>query len=109
MFPKGQMANIMRQAQQMNDKMQAVQQQIAHLEGSGEAAAGLVKIGLSGDKSIKSIRISDEAMDDREMLEDLIIAAHNNALADIEKQIKHTTQQATQSMGLPPGLGSLLG
>ena len=104
MFPKGQMANLMRQAQQMNEKMQAMQAQLAEIEVSGDAAAGMVRITLNGAKQITAVSISDEALEDKDMLEDLIIAAYNNAHTNIEEKIQQKTQQVTQGMGLPAGM-----
>lgn len=104
MFPKGQMANVMRQAQQMNEKIQKIQEEIAEIEATGEAAAGLVKITLNGGKEMKNVSISEEAMEDREMLEDLVIAAYNNAQSSLEEQIQQKTQEITGGLGLPPGM-----
>lgn len=104
MFPKGQMGNLMRQAQKMNEKMQAFQASLSELTAEGEAAAGLVKLTINGNKELESIHISDDAMEDKEMLEDLIIAAFNNALANINEQVQRKTSEETAKMGLPPGM-----
>jgi DNA-binding YbaB/EbfC family protein len=104
MFAKGQMGNLMRQAQKMNEKMQEFQATLGDLEAQGEAAAGMVKITVNGNKEIKSVSVSDDAMDDKEMLEDLIAAAFNNALSNIDEQIQEKTAEATSKLGLPPGM-----
>ena len=75
---KGGMGNIMKQAQAMQEKMQRAQEEIARLEVTGEAGAGMVKVTMAGNHNVRRISIDDSLMaDDKEMLEDLIAAAIN--------------------------------
>ena len=76
MFGKGGMGNLMKQAQQMQDKMAKVQEEIARMEVTGEAGAGLVKVTMTGSHSVRKVDIDASLLeDDKEMLEDLIAAA----------------------------------
>ena len=77
---KGALGQIMRQAQQMQDNMKRVQEEIARMEVSGEAGAGLVKVTLTGKYQCRSVEISPDALkEDKEFVEDLIAAAINDA------------------------------
>ena len=80
MFGKGGLGGLMKQAQQMQEKMQKMQEEIAQLEVTGESGAGLVKITINGAHNCRRIEIDPSLMeDDKEMLEDLIAAAFNDA------------------------------
>ena len=82
---KGGMGNMMRQAQQMQENMQKAQEEIANMEVEGQAGAGLVKILMTGRHDVKRVTIDDSLFaDDKEMLEDLIAAAVNDAVRNIE-------------------------
>jgi DNA-binding YbaB/EbfC family protein len=70
---KGQIAGLMKQAQQMQEKMKKAQEELANLEVHGQAANGLVQVTISGKHEVKRIKIDPAAMDDREMLEDLLV------------------------------------
>ena len=73
MFGKGGMGNLMKQAQQMQDRMQKMQEEIANMEVTGEAGAGLVKVTITGSHSVRRVELDDSLMeDDKEMLEDSI-------------------------------------
>ena len=72
---KGGLAGLMKQAQQMQEKMKLAQEQLAALEVVGQAAGGLVKVSISGKYEMKRVQIDAAAMDDGEMLEDLIVTA----------------------------------
>lgn len=101
MFAKGGMGQLMKQAQQM----QQAQQQINETIVTGEAGAGLVKITLSGDHRCHGVIIDESLMkDDKEILEDLIIAALNDARRHIETLQKQQLGVVTGNMPLPPGL-----
>lgn len=89
MFGKGGLGNLMKQAQQMQDKMAKVQEEIAQLEVTGESGAGLVKVTINGAHNCRRIEIDPSLMeDDKEMLEDLIAAAFNDAARRIEETQK---------------------
>ena len=93
--------NMMKQAQQMQEKMQEVRKQLADLEITGEAGGGMVQITLNGHGEMKKITLSPEAVDDLEILEDLIIAAHNNAKSKMENTVSQETQKAFGGLNLP--------
>ena len=86
---KGGMGNIMKQAQAMQEKMQKAQAEIAALEVTGEAGAGLVKVTMLGNHNVRRVSIDDSLMqDDKDMLEDLIAAAINDAVRRVEETSK---------------------
>jgi hypothetical protein len=97
---KGGMGNLMKQAQQMQANMQKAQQELANMEVSGQAGGGMVKITMTGKHDVKRVEIEDVLFeDDKEMLEDLVAAAINDAVRQVEK----TTQERMSGM-LPPGM-----
>lgn len=103
---KGGMGNMMKQAQQMQERMQQAQAEIASLEVTGEAGAGMVKITMYGNHNVKRVAIDPSLFgdeDDREMLEDLIAAATNDAVRRVEEASKEKMAGVTGGMGLPPG------
>lgn len=101
---KGGMGNLMKQAQMMQDKMAKVQEEIARTEMTGEAGAGLVKVTMTGSHNVRKVEIDPSLMeDDKEMLEDLIAAAVNDAVRNIEVSQKEKMEAATAGMSLPPG------
>lgn len=105
MFGKGGMGNLMKQAQQMQDRMQKLQEEIAAMEVTGEAGAGLVKVTLTGSHNVRRVEIDDELMaDDKDMLEDLIAAAFNDAARRIEETQKEKMAGVTGGMQLPGGM-----
>ena len=104
MFGKGGLGNLMKQAQQMQDRMQKMQEEIAQLEVTGESGAGLVKITINGAHNCRRIDIDPSLMeDDKEMLEDLIAAAFNDAIRRAEELQKEKMASVTAGMPLPPG------
>lgn len=102
---KGGMGNIMKQAQAMQEKMQKVQAEIANMEVTGEAGAGLVKVTMTGNHNVRRVNIDESLMsDDKEMLEDLIAAALNDAVRRVEENNKEQMAKVTGGMQLPPGM-----
>lgn len=101
---EGGMEGIMKQAQKMQADMQKAQEAVAKFEVKGESGAGLVKIDMNGRHDVKTVTIDSSLMgEDKEILEDLIAAAVNDAVRKVEK---HSTSQMSQiagGMGLPPG------
>lgn len=96
---------MMKQAQQMQERMQKVQEEIASMEVTGEAGAGMVKVTMTGSHSIRRVDIDDSLMeDDKDMLEDLIAAAFNDAARRVEEQQKEKMADVTGGMQLPPGM-----
>ncbi|WP_375058205.1 YbaB/EbfC family nucleoid-associated protein [Zobellella sp. DQSA1] len=104
MFGKGGLGNIMKQAQQMQEKMQKLQEELAQMEVVGEAGAGLVKVTMTGSHSVRRVELDDSLLeDDKELLEDLLAAAVNDAVRRIEEQNKSRMAELTGGMQLPPG------
>ncbi|QMV13823.1 YbaB/EbfC family nucleoid-associated protein [Vibrio spartinae] len=102
---KGGMGNLMKQAQQMQDRMQKLQEEIANMEVTGEAGAGLVKVTMTGGHSVRRVEIDESLMeDDKEMVEDLVAAAFNDAARRIEETQKDKMSSVTGGMQLPPGM-----
>lgn len=104
MFGKDGIGNLMKQAQQMQEKMQQAQVEIAQLEVIGESGAGLVKITINGSHNVRRIEIDPSLLeDDKDMLEDLIAAAFNDAARRIEETQKEKMASVSGNMQLPPG------
>ncbi|GAA0557049.1 MAG: YbaB/EbfC family nucleoid-associated protein [Alteromonadaceae bacterium] len=102
---KGGMGNIMKQAQAMQEKMQKVQAEIAAMEVTGEAGAGLVKVTMLGNHNVRRVSIDDSLMqDDKDMLEDLIAAAINDAVRRVDESSKERMAAVTGGLQLPPGM-----
>ncbi len=100
---KGGMGNLMKQAQQMQEKMQQAQEEIANAEVVGESGAGLVKIVMNGRHDVKQVDIDTSLMsEDKEILEDLIAAAVNDAVRKIESTSQDKMSGLTGGM-MPPG------
>lgn len=98
---------MMQQAQQMQFKMQEMQEKLGDIDVEGEAGGGMVRVLLSCRGEMQDMYIDPKAIqqagEDKEMLEDLIIAAVNNANENKDAKIKEETQKMLQEMGLPPG------
>ncbi|MFH4355381.1 MAG: YbaB/EbfC family nucleoid-associated protein [Neisseriaceae bacterium] len=108
MFGKGGISNLLKQTQQMQEKMKKAQEELAHTEVTGESGAGAVKVTLTCQHACKRVVIEEEQLlEDKEMLEDLVAAAINDAT----KKVENTTQQLmgnlTSGLSLPAGMESL--
>ncbi|OAT33887.1 hypothetical protein M975_0422 [Buttiauxella brennerae ATCC 51605] len=104
MFGKGGLGNIMKQAQQMQEKMAQVQEEIAQMEVTGESGAGLVKVTINGAHNCRRVEIDPSLMeDDKEMVEDLVAAAFNDAARRIGEAQKEKMAGVSNGMQLPPG------
>jgi DNA-binding YbaB/EbfC family protein len=102
---KGPLGNLMKQAQQMQENLQKAQEQIAQMEVTGEAGAGMVKVVMNGRHDVKRVSIDPALMqDDRSMLEDLLAAAVNDAVRRVEQMSKDKLAGVTAGMQLPPGM-----
>lgn len=101
---KGGLGGLMKQAQQMQKNMQQAQAELATVEVEGQAASGMVKVTMSCSHEVRRVTLDDSVLSDKEMLEDLIVLALNDAV----KQVAATTEQRMSGfgagMGLPPGL-----
>jgi len=102
MFPKGGMGGLYKQAQQMKKKMSQVQSEIDALEIEGESGGGMVKVVVSGKKTLISVNVNPEIMkEDKEMLEDLILIAANNAIQKVDDISKEKMASITGGMNVP--------
>jgi DNA-binding YbaB/EbfC family protein len=102
---KGGLGNLMKQAQQMQADMQKAQQEIASLEVTGESGGGLVKVTMTGRHEASRVEIDDSLVgDDKDMLEDLIAAAINDATHKVEAVTKDRMSSVTEGMNLPAGM-----
>ncbi len=102
---KGALGNLMRQAQQMQEKMQAAQAEIAQLEATGEAGGGMVKVTMNGKHEGRKVELDPDLLkDDKELLEDLIAAAITDAAHRLERIQKDKMAELTGGLNLPPGM-----
>lgn len=101
---KGGMGNLMKQAQKMQEDMQKAQAEIADMEVNGQSGGGMVKITMTGRHDVKRVEIDESVMDDKEMLEDLLAAAVNDAVRQVESQSKERMSGLTDGMNLPGGM-----
>jgi len=101
---KGGLGNIMKQAQAMQENMQKMQEEVARMEVEGQAGGGMVKVLMTGRHDIKRVSIDDSVMDDKEMLEDLVAAAVNDAVRQVEKTSQEKMSGLTAGLNLPPGM-----
>lgn len=104
----GGIGNLMKQAQQMQENMQKMQAKIAEMEVEGASGAGLVKVVMTGKHDVKRVTIdpsllADSGDDAKEMLEDLIAAAMNDAVRKVEDMVQEKMAGVTAGLPLPPG------
>ena len=97
-------AGLMKQASQMQAKMAEMQARLEANEVEGQSGAGMVKVKLTGKGDLRRVTIDPSLMDDREVLEDLLVAAHADARTKVEAMMAEEMQKATAGMSLPPGL-----
>jgi len=95
---------LMKQAQDMQEKVQKIQDEIAQAEVTGESGTGLIKVTMTGRHDVKNIEIDDGLLEEeKEVLEDLIAAAVNDAVRRVEKNQKDKMAELTAGIPLPPG------
>ncbi|MBE9526798.1 MAG: YbaB/EbfC family nucleoid-associated protein [Proteobacteria bacterium] len=100
---KGGLGGLMKQAQQMQEDMQKAQAEIADMEVTGQSGGGMVSVVMTGRHDLRRVNIDDSLMDDKEMLEDLMAAAVNDAVRQIEQQSKGKMSGMADGLNLPPG------
>jgi nucleoid-associated protein EbfC len=101
---KNQLAGLMKQAQQMQDNMKKAQDELAQTEVEGQAGAGLVKVVMTCRHDVKRVSIDPSLVaDDRDMLEDLVAAAVNDAVRRVESTTQEKMSGLTAGLPLPPG------
>ncbi len=102
---KGGLSGLMQQAQKMQERMQKAQAELATREVEGQAGAGLVKVTMTGKHGVKRVQIDPSLLaEDRDMLEDLIAAAVNDAVHRVEVMTQEQMGALTAGMQLPPGM-----
>ncbi|MDP1524720.1 MAG: YbaB/EbfC family nucleoid-associated protein [Rhodocyclaceae bacterium] len=104
MLNKGGIANLMKQAQKMQENMTKAQEELANIEVEGQSGAGAVKIVMTCKHDVKRVTIDPSVMDDKEMLEDLIAAALNDANRRAEATSQERMGALTAGLPLPPGM-----
>lgn len=101
---KNALGNIMQQAQKMQEDFQKAQEELGKLEVQGESGGGLVKILMTGKREVRNLSIDDSLIgDDKDMLEDLVAAAINDAVHKVAKMKKEKMSDLTSGMPIPPG------
>lgn len=102
---KGGIAGLMKQAQQMQENMRKAQEQLASIEVEGQAGAGMVKVTMTCRHDVKRVAIDPTLLgEDKDMLEDLVCAAFNDAVRRVEATVQERMGGFTAGLQLPPGL-----
>ncbi len=101
---RGNIAQLMQQAQKMQENLQKAQEELAKLEVTGSAGGGMVNVTLTGAKECRKVRIDPSILSDQEMVEDLVAAAFNDASNKIDAESKVRMGAATAGMPMPPGM-----
>ncbi len=100
---KGNIAQLMQQAQKVQENLKKAQEELARIEVTGQAAGGLVEVVMSGRHEVRRVSIDPEVADDREMIEDLVAAAFNDAVNRVQKTSQEKMSGLTGGLPLPPG------
>jgi DNA-binding YbaB/EbfC family protein len=102
---KGGIGKLMKQAQEMQANMKKAQEELANMEVTGQSGGGLVSVVMTGRHDVKRVSIDDSLMgDDKEMLEDLMAAAVNDAVRQVERTSQDKMSGMTEGMNLPGGM-----
>ena len=102
---KGGLGGLMKQAQQMQENMKKAQEQLAAIEVEGQSGAGLVKVTMTCKHDVRCVSIDPGLMsDDKEMLEDLVAAAMNDAVRKVESTVAEKMGSVTAGLPIPPGM-----
>jgi hypothetical protein len=102
---KGGLGNMMKQAQQLQANLQKAQEELANLEVTGESGGGMVQVVMNGRHDVRRVSIDPSLLgEDREMLEDLVAAAVNDAVRKVERTTQERMAGLTAGLGLPGGL-----
>jgi len=100
---KGGLGGLMKQAQMMQENMKKAQEQLAQTEVEGQSGAGMVKVLMTCSHAVRRVAIDPSVMDDKEMLEDLVAAAYNDAVRKAEVVSQEKMAGFTSGLNLPPG------
>ncbi|WP_292920788.1 YbaB/EbfC family nucleoid-associated protein [Nitrosomonas sp.] len=102
---KGNLGNMMKQAQMVQENMKKMQEKLATIEVEGQSGAGMVKVIMTCRHDVKRVSIDDSLVgDDKEMLEDLVAAAFNDAVRRVEATTQENMAELSSGLGLPPGI-----
>jgi len=102
---RGNIGQLMKQAQAMQENMRRMQEQLASVEVEGQSGAGMVKVVMTCKHDVKRVTIDPSLVgDEREMLEDLVAAAFNDAARKVDATVAEKMGSLTAGLGLPPGL-----
>src|SRR5574337_139859 len=101
---KGGLGGLMKQAQQMQENMKKMQEQLGSIEVEGQSGAGMVKVLMTCKYDVRRVSIDPSVMDDKEMLEDLLAAAVNDAVRRVETTTQEKMAGFTAGLNLPPGM-----
>lgn len=102
---KGAIGNMMKQAQKMQEDMKKAQEEVANMEAEGQAGGGMVKVLMNGRHELRKVELDDSLMsDDKEMIEDLLAAAVNDAVRKIEQMSSERMSGVTAGLNLPGGM-----
>ena len=101
---RGNIAQLMQQAQKMQENLQRAQEELANLEVTGSAGGGMVSVTLTGTKECRKVRIDPSVLADPEMAEDLVAAAFNDASNKVDAESKTKMGASSAGMQLPPGM-----
>ena len=101
---RGNIAQLMQQAQKLQENLQRAQEELANLEVTGSAGGGMVSVTLTGTKECRKVRIDPSVLADPEMAEDLVAAAFNDASNKVDAESKAKMGAASAGMQLPPGM-----
>lgn len=102
---RGNLGNMMKQAQMVQENMRQMQEKLATIEVEGQSGAGMVKITMTCRHDVKRVSIDDSLIgDDKEMLEDLVAAAFNDAVRRVEATTQEKMAELSSGLGLPPGI-----
>lgn len=101
---KGGIGGLMKQAQQMQERMAKAQDELASIEVEGQSGAGMVKVCMTCKHDVRRVSIDASVMDDKEMLEDLVAAAVNDAVRKVESTAQEKMSGFTAGLQLPPGM-----
>lgn len=101
---RGNIAQLMQQAQKMQENLQRAQEELAKLEVTGSAGAGMVNVTLTGRMECRGVKIDPSVLSDVEMVEDLVVAAINDAVNKVNAESQSRMSGATAGMPIPPGM-----
>lgn len=101
---RGNIAQLMQQAQKMQENLQRAQEELAKLEMTGSAGAGMVEVTMTGKMECRKVKIDPSVLSDAEMTEDLVVAAINDAVNKINAESQSKMAGATAGMPIPPGM-----